>query len=266
MKKRSLKTIAMLGIVSWAVVSCTKGDNFPGYTPPQQATVLSAAGDSAAIIGAINQFRHLLGDSLNTVPGKTTGRREVNWDGVPAAFTNANNFPFNFFNSTVATDPAGRKRGLVYTNTGTSFRVDSTSFSEIDASYANQFTPFSKKRLFTYIGNNISEVTFKVAGTNTDAFVKGFGLIFSDVDDAGSATLEFFNGTNSLGVFKAPVRKESGGFSFLGVYLDSEKITRIKITSGNAVLAPGVKDVSDGGSKDLVVMDDFFYNEPTVLQ
>jgi len=269
MKTWFFKTSAMLSIISWAVISCSKDGNYDYTTPPQQtpqATILNAAGDSAAIIGTINQFRSLLGDSLNLTTGKTTGRREINWDGVPSTFTNQNNFPFDFFNSTNAADPAGRKRGLVYTSTGTSFRVDSTSFSEIDPSYANQFTPFSKKRLFTYIGSNVSEVGFKIAGTNTDAFVHGFGLIFSDVDDANSTTLEFFNDNTSLGVFKAPIRNASGGFSFLGVNFENEKVTRVKITSGNGVLATGAKDISDGGPADLVVMDDFFYDEPKSIQ
>ena len=38
---------------------------------------------------------------------------------------------------------------------------------------------------------------------------------------------------------------------------------KLKIIAGNAVLQAGVKDVSaQGGTKDLVVMDDFFYSEP----
>ena len=257
---RNLGISALL--ISLLTLSCNKND-YDNPNPQPQSTVVKSSGD---LTSALADFRHLVGDSLNTAPGKTSGRREINWDGVPANLTNSDNFPFDFFNST---DPAvgnGRKRGLVYQNTGTSFRVDSTDFSGIDNSYAGQFDAFSPKRLFTYLGNNITDVLFKVAGTNTDATIKGFGLIFSDVDDPNSTTLEFFNGVKSLGVFKAPVRTAASSFSFLGVYFPAEKVTRVRIKAGNGVLGAGVKDVSDGGSKDLVVMDDFLYSEPQANQ
>jgi hypothetical protein len=266
MKTHFFKAVSMFSILSFAICSCDKDDN-NDYTPPQQqpqADIFSAAGDSAAIIGTINQFRTVLGDSLNLVPGKTDGRREVNWDAVPATFTNNSSFPVDFFNSTNPADPNGRKRGLVYVNAGTGFRVDSTSFSEIDPSYANQFAVFSRKRLITQTGNNVFESVFKVAGTNTDAFIHGFGAIFSDVDDANSTTLEFFNGSKSLGIFKAKTAAQK--FSFLGVYFQYDKVTSVKFTTGNGVLANGTKDISDGGSHDLVVLDDVFYNEPNSIQ
>ncbi len=261
-----MKQVSFFSILFSALlfVGCNKSD-YNNETPPAPvplSTVIKISGDSAGIVGSINQFRVLLGDPLNTTPNQSAGRREVNWDAVPPTFTNNGNFPFDFFNSI---DPAvanGRKRGLVLTNTGTSFRVDSTDFSEIDPSYAAQFDAFSKKRLFAYLGNTVTQVTFKVPGTSVDAFVKGFGLIFSDIDDANATYVEFFNGNNSLGVFKAPARSAAGGFSFLGVLFPNERVTRIKITAGNGLLAPGIKDISDGGTKDLVVMDDFFYDEP----
>jgi hypothetical protein len=256
------KIAAAFSVAMVLLMSCEKEDGYGNNNPPQpqiKSTVVSGSGD---ITATLTQFRTLLGDQLNTTPGPhSSGRREINWDGVPANFTNSNNFPFDFFNNTDPAGPAGRKRGLVYANTGTSFRVDSTDFSEIDASYNAEFDAFSPKKLFAYIGNNVTEVSFKLPGTNTDASVKGFGVIFSDVEDANATSIEFFNGAKSLGVFKAPV-KTSGSFSFLGVHFPEEKITRAKITAGNAVLATGVKDISNGGTKDLVVMDDFFYSEP----
>src|SRR5678816_2504731 len=103
MKTHFLKTAALIAVIAGTITSCDKDDNDGYPTPPQQtpqATVLSASGDSASIIGTINQFRSLLGDSLNFATGKTIGRREINWDGVPPTFTNQNNFPLDFFNST----------------------------------------------------------------------------------------------------------------------------------------------------------------------
>jgi len=258
--KKVFNVITVATVISISTISCEKDENY-GKNPPTpapQSTVVKGSGD---ITTQLAQFRALLGDPLNAAPAQTGGRREVNWDAVPATFTNNNTFPFDFFNST---DPAianGRKRGLVMNN-GTNFRVDSTAFAEVDPSYATQFKAFSPKRAFVYMTNTVSTAFFKVPGTSTDAFVKGFGVIFSDVDDAHSTSLEFFNGNVSLGIFKAPVRSDENGFSFLGVHFATEKVTRVKITAGNGLLGTGVKDISAGGAKDLVVMDDFFYNEP----
>jgi hypothetical protein len=262
--KFSLKILSagvfLFGIL---ITGCDKdNDSEAGIQP----IVAKASGDSAAIITSINQFRAVLGDPLNTAPGATAGRREVNWDGVPANFTNNESFPLDFFNNTDPAGPNGRKRGLVYINTGSPLRLDSSNFAEVDASYADEFIPFSKKRAIAAVNSTVSEITFKIPGTATDAYVHGFGIIFSDVENAQSAYIELFSGNQSLGVFTAPAKNATGGFSFLGVYSSAFKITRVKITSGNGALGAGVKDISDGGLKDLVVYDDFFYDEPKQLQ
>ena len=267
MKQQSILLAAVSLATSVLFTACDKNnDDYNNNPPVINAQVFTASGDAAGITAKLNEFRNTLGATLNTAPGATGGRREVNWDGVPVALTNTNGFPSDFFG---LSDPAinnnGRKRGLLMTNTGTSFRVDSTDFSEIDATYADQFNAFSPKKTFVYLGNTVTECTFKVPGTATDASIKGFGVIFSDVDDANSTTIEFFNGSKSLGVHKAPV-SGNGQFSLLGVFFPDEKVTKVKITSGNGLLAAGTKDISNGGTKDLVIMDDFLYDEPKSAQ
>lgn len=251
-------------LASAALVGC-KEDDAPDYLPKEDVSVNRAAGDSSAIVATLNAFRSIAGDSLNTTTGATGGRREINWDGVPANLSDENKFPPDFFNNTDPAGPNGRKRGLVYTPASADLRVSTRQFADIDSSYASQFFPFSRPRLFSPNQSNVSEIQFKVAGTNTDAFVKAFGLVLSDVDAASSTTLEAFDGEKSLGIFKAQAQAGTGNFSFLGISVNDARITKIKLTTGNAALKAGVKDISDGGEYDLVVIDDLVYSEPVAL-
>ena len=266
--RSNLKWLMVVAVTIATAIGCKKDSyvnipNTPDPAPNVEATFVNASGN---IKNALEQFRHMLGDSLNTKPNADpTGRREVNWDAVPAGLTNNANFPFDFFNSTDPDAPAGRKRGLLLLP-ASDFRVDSSNFSEIDANYVKQFQAFSPKRTFISLGTNITMVSFRVPGSSVDATVKGFGVIFSDVDVDFNTTVEYFNGNKSLGVFSAPKRSDPAGFSFVGVFFPNDLITSVKITAGNGSLAQGLKDVSDGGYKDLVVMDDFLYSEPKPIK
>jgi len=266
--RKRIATLMAFTLAVTLITSCDKDDD-DSYVNPQPSlpasTILRASGDSLGIIPTVNLFRTVLGDVLNTTPNHTSGRREVNWDGVPSNLTNNNLFPLDFFNLTDTAAGPGRKRGLVYINTGSPLRLDSSNFVDFSDTHADDFIPFSKRKTISSATSTVSEVIFKVPGTAVNASVKGFGIIFCDVDDAASTSLEFFNGAKSLGIYKPLARTVGGGFSFLGVHFTEEKITRVKITAGNAVFAPGIKDISDGGNKDLVVYDDFFYSEPQQL-
>jgi hypothetical protein len=46
--------------------------------------------------------------------------------------------------------------------------------------------------------------------------------------------------------------------SFLGVRFLDDEVARVRITSGNRALGP-----NENNGRDLVVMDDFIYGEPT---
>jgi hypothetical protein len=262
--KKFRNSFAMLFVIVTAV-SCKKEKTEEPVV--QKGTIFSAYGDSTAISGKLAEFRTQLGATLNTAPGATGGRREINWDAVPASFTNNNNFPLDFFGQSDPALPNGRKRGFVIENNGAAFRVDSTNFVDIASSYTAQFQIFSPKRLFMSIGSSETVAVFKVPGTTTNASVKGFGVIFTDVDDVNSTKIEFFNGSQSLGIYKAPASGQATkGFSFLGVYFPNDKVTKVKIISGSSTLGTGILDVTSGGTVDLVTMDDFLYDEPVALQ
>ena len=233
----------------------------PAYTAPAiegsavaraGAEVVKGSGDLKATVA---EFQALLGEPANGVtPGQQpSGRREIRWDGVPAELTNNDALPADLFN----------RNGLIYNVVGSGLRVTDNDFSDINPTYADQFASFSPPKTFAPIGSEVSEVTFRVAGSSISAAVTGFGVVFSDVDRTGAASLKLFTvDGKSLGQYHAPVRSDGNGQSFVGVVFDEAIVARVVITSGQAPLGSEEFDVSDGGNRDLVVFDDLFFGEP----
>jgi hypothetical protein len=216
--------------------------------------VYQSSGDISAVL---NQFRNVLGN-LNTTPGALSGRREINWDGVPDSLLNKA-LPKNFFNQVGDNVPASLQRGLAYDEG--EFQVSATKFSHVNNDAASQFSSFSGNKIFANLNNDLWPIGFEIAGQATPAAVKAFGMVFSDVDLDNSTSLEFFEGNVSLGKFFVPAHDANSNFSFLGVYFHNRNVTRI-LVQHQGRLADGQKDISQGGSKDLVVMDDLIYSEP----
>ena len=224
-------------------------------TPPVQ--IVSASGD---ITAAVNQYRGLLGALNPNVAGEQPGgRREINWDGVPAAFTNSDNFPGNFFN-------VNSPRGVLFTTPGSAFRISDNGYVDVNAAYAGEFNVFSAPKLFAARGSTVTDVSFVVAGSNTPALVSGFGSVFADVGLATSTTIQYFDAAgNLLATATAPKRSDAAGLSFVGAMFQSRLVARVRITSGNTPIDPAVTDdANSGGARDIVVMDDFIYGEPRV--
>jgi hypothetical protein len=250
-----MKKLLSLLILVVVAASCDKdNDDKP------EAVVVTSSGD---ITAKVDQFRQMLGSVLNTTPGQTSGRREINWDAVPDTYA-TQKLPSDFFNPTAPGSAANLQRGFRYADP-TDVRISSTVFSDLDATNGTQFAAFSGGKTFSAVNNVLWDIFFEVPGETVQAGVRGFGAVFLDVDEANSTTIEYFSGNRSLGVFSVPVRSTSS-YSFLGVYFQNEKVTRIRIKQGNAVVAAGVKDITAGGSNDLVIMDDFLYDEPKATQ
>lgn len=260
-EQRAIRTMLLTLSVAFLATACYDDDSSdyndgPTDPAPPTPTIVSGTG---TIAPKVDEFRALLGEPRNggTVSGPApSGRREVNWDGVNGANLNTNTFPGDFFANTT-------KLGMLMTTPGTGLRVSDKDFSDVSTAFGDVFNSFSPTKTFAAIGSTITDVTFQVAAATTPAVVAGFGVVFSDVDNATSAKIEAFDKTGkNLGTFYAPTRSDANGLSFVGIKFGSAIIARIRITSGTAPLGAQAVDVSAGGSADLVVMDDFLFSEP----
>ena len=241
-------------------------------------TVFQAAGpDTASIQSSVDGFRNALGLQNNgNNPGPLqVGHREINWDGVGGPDNTTDPVtPFNTFLNT---------RGSQFTTPGIGLSQAPPSGGANgglaalfgNPTYGNIFKTFSPKRLFTPVGSNITEALFFVPGSggNKAATVKGFGAVFTDVDqpdgsgpgqkngNRGASTLVEFFGADGQLLYSSfvPASPGDGGFSFLGITFSDARIARVRITAGDI---PGP---DDDAKNDIVMMDDFIHGEPQGL-
>lgn len=230
---------------------------------------VAAGANAAAIQAAVDLFRADLGGVNNSAGGSfTSGRREINWDGVPDNFSEPNALPFNFFN-------VNSPRGVVFhsiANIGGNhqFRVSANSgsgtavrFANIDASYEFIFQTFSSQRLFHARFANEIEILFLIPGTNIPATVSGFGAVFCDVDSSNTF-IEYYDpsGTKISG---SSLNVANNGLSFIGTSFNAgERVAKVIIRLGTHNLQSG--NIDGTNSVDVVAMDDFIYGEPRAMQ
>ena len=251
-----MKTFALFVPIALVLLS-------PGNSSAAPVVFQASGATPADIQVAVDDFRAFLGPLNPNVAGSfPSGRREINWDGVPDAFSAPNNLPPNFFN-------ANSPRGAVFFTPGTGFQVSADSdnptntpilFGNLHPVFPMLFSTFSPQRLFTALNSNVTETTFFVPGSATGATVGGFGSVFTDVNRGDSTKIELFDANGRLlfsqNVLAGPTSRKS--LSFLGVGFDAgERVYLVRITSGNRVPKSPARDV--------VVMDDFIYAEPQAL-
>jgi hypothetical protein len=220
--------------------------------------VQQAAGTTAvAIQSAVDAYRADLGTLNPNVAGSFgSGRREINWDGVPDAFAAPNLMPADFFN-------VNSPRGAVFATAGSGFQVSANAgvapieFDNINPTYSSLFTIFSPQRLFTALDSRKLNVQFFEPGSTTPATSSGFGAVFTDVDRRGTKIAYFDAMGRKLATFDVPISPGSATLSFLGVRFLEDRVAMVRITSGTSRLGP-----NEGPGRDLVVMDDFIYGEP----
>src|SRR5207247_3276270 len=252
-------------IASFGLLAMLLAVSETAYAQGTPAVFQAAGADAASIQSSVDAFRAALGNPNNgNNPGPLLdGRREINWHGgnPNVLDTTAPVTPFNVFLNT---------RGSQFTTPGLGLSQAPTFggpqgglavlFGNI--TYGKIFRTFSPSRLFTPVGSNITEGLFFIPGTNgtVRASVRGFGAVFTDVDQA-STLVEYFGADGNL-LFSSSVPASPGdrSLSFFGIVFKDAPIARVRITAGN--VAPGP---NDDASHDIVMMDDFIYGEPRLL-
>jgi hypothetical protein len=225
--------------------------------------IVRAAGRTPGDIrAAVERYRALLGPDNGGAPGGLAdGHREINWDSVPDQFAEPHALPGDFFNA--ATAP--RARGAVLSTPGVYVAVSASPgnpdgaavrFGNINPTYPSRFRTFSPPRLFSPIGSNIVNLTFRVPGTQRPAVVRGFGAVYTDVDLPEKTGFRYYDIHGKLlGAFTVPAKPR--GLSFLGVRFPRAVVARVRIEYGNHALGP-----NDSAKIDVAVMDNFIYGEP----
>jgi hypothetical protein len=277
-RARALALAAAAALAGAALPPAEADAQALAQTPAGPARVFQAAGpNGASIQGTVDAYREALGTLNANNPGSVgSGRREINWDGVPDEASDPNAFPPDFFNAPLP----GRARGAVFANrAGSGFLVSADAdnptrtpprFDRLNPGYRLIFSTFSRERLFTALGRgsgrggNVTEVRFFVPGEATPALSRGFGAVFTDVDLARRTRIEYFDAAGRLlrrqNVPPAPGSRSN---SFAGVDFGRPVVARVRITSGNAPLGA---DDAPGRGRDVVVMDDFLYGEPVAAR
>jgi hypothetical protein len=209
----------------------------------------------ADITAAVNAFRADIGGANNGAGAPAaSGRREVNWDGVPDNLADPNPFPAGFFN-------VNSPRGLQYDTPGTGFLVSAKAVNPTatPVRFNNpEFQAFSQERLFAPVGSNTYDSHFFVPGTGTQATTSAFGVVFTDVDVTGSAKIEYFDPAGALLDTAVAPASPNGGLSFAGESFNAgERVARVRVTSGTTTTL-----TSDPAGQDAVAQDDFIYGEP----
>jgi hypothetical protein len=267
-----LAGLTAMSLMAWMSI----GEAHAQSTNPrtfEAPAVFQAAGPSiASIEGSLDEYRLALGDLNGTAPGPlASGRREINWDGGGSTATSLAGTPFaGFLNS----------RGSLFITPGSGFvQAPSTGLAETfgNSTYETVFQPFSAVRLFSPIDSNVTEVQFFLPGSNggLGATTRGFGAIFSDVDlpdgsgpggkrgNRKSSTLVEYYGLDGGLLYSSfvPASPGDAGFSFLGITFEDARVARVRITTGS--VAPGADDERP---RDVVMMDDFIFGEPQLVQ
>jgi hypothetical protein len=232
--RRSVLVLAVLSVVAAGLVSPAPASR--ATTPATFTVFTSKAAFEAALDAA--------------APGT---RFNITWDGIQFNGQGASKAlaPNAFANRQILLDTDPLSPNLLVSNAG---------FGDLNQKYAANFPAFSPQVNFVVSSDGPQKNTFLLADRLTPALSSAFGVIFTDVERDGTSGLVFRDQfDNELGRFFVPAGA-SGENQFLGVIFSKPVAARVDVLMGDAGGDFGTaEDVTDGGTADVVVTDDFVF-------
>jgi hypothetical protein len=260
-----------------SLTALTIGAIFPTVAEAASFTVFSGTGTNAAT--AFEDMKSAIGGINNgtTVGSQGSGFRTINWDAVKLDGTDIDpDTEVIDSGKTVAIEvDRFQANGALFADP---YAVSGDGYSSVNPDTAGEFPSFSPNNTFAMFDfdpnsfeDRFIEQSFTIPGSNSKAGTRGFGAIFTDVELAGSSSIEYFSGTKSLGKFDV-TPSASGEPQFLGVLFDEAIVTDVTLTigskslfnfDGNQINSFGAEDLANG--IDLAVTDDFVFAEPEAI-
>lgn len=184
-------------------------------------------------------------------------RFNVNWDGISFATPGTKAIAPNLF--------AARQILLDTDPLSPDLLVSNDNFGGLKANYPGNFPTFSPRVNFKYRENDGQKNTFLLADRATPALTSAFGAIFTDVEKANTSGLVFKDQfDNEIGRFYVPAGA-NGLNQFVGVIFSRPVVARVEVLMGDRGEDFGaIDDITNGGSADLVVTDDFVFQRGVV--
>ena len=245
-----------------AASACGGGGGGGGGASDDRRNPVVFTGNGTEVPEIVAEFRAQLGRDNGGVPERGfTGRREVSWDDVPDDGASPAFLSPDYYNS--RSEPLARGMRVTSSGAGVQVSADSSNptntpilFGNFNPTYPLNFETFSAERLASPIDATDLDVVFSIPGApDQPALVRGFGAVFTDVENADTKIELFAEDGTSLGDYFVP--SDGAGRSFLGILFDDPVIKRVQITTGNSVLGP-----TEVGDVDVCALDDFIYGEP----
>lgn len=251
-----------------------------GVSSSLAQTVRQAAGPTSASLNGVRLlFYNDLGGNYNGLGGSyPSGYREIDFEDFHNSPGNVSpfQFPFDFYTKV---EPRGAQFNTSVKTGGTDQTMLITEpvcvgcslvqFRDSHLTFGHPFKPFSGSKMLGVVYDNTLEISFRIPGTDVPATVKGFGMVFADVDFLNTYMTAYDE--NGKIIYGGSVPVLDDGFSFLGIsFSNGTRIARVTIMLGWSPLVLGYGNYSaivHNGEflVDYVAADNVIFGEPRAM-